>query len=41
LDVGAFPGLEAVAARREPIELEDVPHEEVISYKFLVLSKEV
>jgi len=27
LDVGAFPGLEAVAAGREPVELEEVPHE--------------
>lgn len=26
LDVGTFPGLEAIAARGEPVEFEDVPH---------------
>jgi len=28
LDVGAFPGLQAIAAGGEPVELEEVPHEE-------------
>jgi hypothetical protein len=27
LDVRTFPGLKAVAAGSEPVELEDVPHE--------------
>jgi hypothetical protein len=40
LDVRAFPGLKAIAAGGEPVELEKVPHgQKVISFKLSVFEE--
>jgi hypothetical protein len=33
LNIGAFPGLQAVARRSEPIKLKEMPHE-IVGYQF-------
>jgi hypothetical protein len=38
LDIGTAPRPETVAARSEPVEFEEVPHESVVSHQQSVLS---